>query len=112
MASEKTLSMVCTVPAAAGGDWVRPAGERRDDFAPVQVLPAREQARRLASQCLATVECRFCEVCQLLCPDLCITRDPASGRIEIDLEYCKGCGLCAHYCPKGAIKMVLEERTG
>ncbi|NMA11550.1 MAG: 4Fe-4S binding protein, partial [Methanomicrobiales archaeon] len=24
--------------------------------------------------------------------------------------YCKGCGICANECPKGAIAMVREER--
>ena len=59
-----------------------------------------------ASRCLASVACDFCDVCVLMCPELAITRDARSGRIVIDLEICKGCGLCAHYCPKGALKMV------
>jgi Pyruvate/2-oxoacid:ferredoxin oxidoreductase delta subunit len=25
------------------------------------------------------------------------------------MEYCKGCGICAHECPKGAIRMVACE---
>jgi pyruvate ferredoxin oxidoreductase delta subunit len=25
------------------------------------------------------------------------------------MEYCKGCGICAHECPKGAIQMVVCE---
>jgi pyruvate ferredoxin oxidoreductase delta subunit len=44
----------------------------------------------------------------MLCPELCITRDPGSGRIEIDLAYCKGCGICAFVCPKGVIRMERE----
>jgi pyruvate ferredoxin oxidoreductase delta subunit len=28
---------------------------------------------------------------------------------KIDLFYCKGCGICAHECKRGAIKMVEEE---
>jgi len=62
-----------------------------------------------AERCLATVSCTYCDVCQLLCPDLSITRSPETGRIEIDLAYCKGCGLCAHFCPKKAIEMVVES---
>ncbi len=27
----------------------------------------------------------------------------------IDLDYCKGCGLCVAECPSGAIAMVPEE---
>jgi 2-oxoacid:acceptor oxidoreductase delta subunit (pyruvate/2-ketoisovalerate family) len=73
-----------------------------------KVPGTREEARQEAWRCLATLECRFCNVCELLCPDLCITRDPKTGHILIDLNHCKGCGLCAHYCPKGAIHMELE----
>jgi Pyruvate/2-oxoacid:ferredoxin oxidoreductase delta subunit len=75
---------------------------------PDKVPGTREEARQEASRCLATLECRFCNVCELLCPDQCITRDPRTGNILIDLNHCKGCGLCAHYCPKGAIRMELE----
>ena len=28
---------------------------------------------------------------------------------EIDLDFCKGCGICVSECPSGAIKMVPEE---
>jgi Pyruvate/2-oxoacid:ferredoxin oxidoreductase gamma subunit len=27
---------------------------------------------------------------------------------EVDLDYCKGCGVCAQECPCGAIKMEAE----
>jgi pyruvate ferredoxin oxidoreductase delta subunit len=27
----------------------------------------------------------------------------------IDMEYCKGCGICAHECPTDAIIMVKVE---
>ncbi len=30
-------------------------------------------------------------------------------RYQIDLNYCKGCGICVHECPSGSIKMVPEE---
>jgi pyruvate ferredoxin oxidoreductase delta subunit len=26
------------------------------------------------------------------------------------LDYCKGCGICAHECPRMAIEMILEEK--
>ena len=28
----------------------------------------------------------------------------------INLDYCKGCGICANECPVNAIEMVLEEK--
>ena len=67
------------------------------------------QAVAEASRCFGTQPCEGCDVCAFLCPDLCITRDPKTGRVVIDYDYCKGCGICAFVCPKGAITMVLEE---
>ncbi|MDD5309989.1 MAG: 4Fe-4S binding protein [Deltaproteobacteria bacterium] len=68
-----------------------------------------EEAMAEARRCTASSPCLYCDVCQLLCPDLAITRDAGNGRIAIDLAYCKGCGLCAAFCPHGAIRMVLDE---
>ena len=67
-----------------------------------------EEAQQAAARCLANVDCTYCNVCELLCPDQCIIRDPDTGNILIDLNHCKGCALCAHYCPKGAIQMEPE----
>ena len=69
----------------------------------------REEAIKEAQRCLGALECESCEICGLLCPDLCITRSEETGEVEIDLDYCKGCGICASVCPKGAIQMVLEQ---
>jgi 2-oxoacid:acceptor oxidoreductase delta subunit (pyruvate/2-ketoisovalerate family) len=69
----------------------------------------RHQAVAEARRCFGTQPCDGCDVCVLLCPDLCITRDPETGKVVIDYDYCKGCGICAFVCPKGAITMVLEE---
>lgn len=44
-----------------------------------------------------------CLYCWLYCPDGVITRE---FPLEIDLEYCKGCGICAEECPRHAIEMV------
>ena len=33
-----------------------------------------------------------------------------NANLEVDLDYCKGCGICANECPKKAIAMVREER--
>lgn len=69
------------------------------------------QVLKEARRCLSLRECESCDVCELLCPDLCITRDEKTGEVLIDLDYCKGCGICASVCPKDAIQMVLEETT-
>jgi 2-oxoacid:acceptor oxidoreductase delta subunit (pyruvate/2-ketoisovalerate family) len=68
-----------------------------------------ELSVREADRCLANNCCRSCDLCRYFCPDLCITRNEATGEIEIDYNYCKGCGICAFICPKAAIRMVREE---
>ena len=83
--------------------------KRKGNFSPVEKGLTEEEALREARRCLGSQSCESCNVCSLLCPDLCITRDEASGEVLIDLDYCKGCGICAAVCPKGAIKMALEE---
>ncbi len=42
--------------------------------------------------------CIHCMACWITCPDDCWqTKD---GKIEgVSLDYCKGCGICAHECP-------------
>jgi pyruvate ferredoxin oxidoreductase delta subunit len=47
-----------------------------------------------------------CFLCWLYCPDGVIT---ATIPISIDLDYCKGCGICAEECPAKAIAMINEE---
>ena len=61
-----------------------------------------------AKRCLGSFFCDACDLCILLCPDLCMTRNE-NGRIVIDYDYCKGCGVCAAICPKGAIEMIPER---
>ncbi|MHB8764383.1 MAG: 4Fe-4S binding protein [Deferrisomatales bacterium] len=91
------------------------AGLNRDctnDPAPLPELPdltaEDRQALEAAHRCLGAHSCEACDACRLLCPDLAITRHPETGRIQIDLDYCKGCGICAAFCPRGAIRMELE----
>ncbi len=47
-----------------------------------------------------------CYLCWLYCPDGTINREIP---LEIDLTYCKGCGVCAQVCPTKAITMEVEE---
>ncbi len=54
-------------------------------------------------------QCNHCQLCRWLCPDLAITFQNGDGKLEIDYNYCKGCGICSSVCPKEALVMVLEE---
>jgi len=52
--------------------------------------------------------CIRCGVCWVFCPDAAIVQD-AEGYFEANLEYCKGCGICARECWTGCISLVEEE---
>ena len=47
-----------------------------------------------------------CFLCWLYCPDSVVSK---TLEPTIDLEYCKGCGICAEECPSKAITMVEES---
>ena len=53
-------------------------------------------------------KCIKCGMCWLFCPEGCIRETP-EGYYEADLDYCKGCGICAHECWPEAIAMKEEE---
>ncbi len=53
-------------------------------------------------------KCIKCLLCWLYCPDAAIVRDE-NDNVFVNYDYCKGCGICAHECPRKAIKMVKEE---
>lgn len=57
-----------------------------------------------AERCFSCGNCFHCDNCYGFCPDGAIHKAP-DGTLEIDYEYCKGCGICASECPCGAIKM-------
>ncbi|HON59883.1 MAG TPA: 4Fe-4S binding protein [Smithella sp.] len=46
-----------------------------------------------------------CFICWLFCPEVVISRTIPP---QIDLTYCKGCGICAEECPTKAITMMDE----
>jgi NADPH-dependent glutamate synthase beta subunit-like oxidoreductase len=63
-----------------------------------------------ARRCLSCGNCFECDNCYGVCPDNAVIKlDEPGGRYLIDLDYCKGCGLCVAECPSGAIQMVPEQ---
>jgi 2-oxoacid:acceptor oxidoreductase delta subunit (pyruvate/2-ketoisovalerate family) len=52
-----------------------------------------------------------CLLCWLYCPDAAVVVEKGVFA-GIDLEYCKGCEICAEMCPAGAIQMVREDADG
>ncbi len=105
-----TRSDVCTVKGEKRvAPVLAPGAERVKSFDEAEPTLTLAEASYEALRCTVSSPCLYCDVCRLMCPDLAITRDSESGEILIDLDFCKGCGLCAHYCPRGAIEMVLDE---
>lgn len=63
-----------------------------------------------AGRCLHCGDCFNCGNCFNFCPDAAIFVDE-SGRLRIDYDYCKGCGICAQECPCSAIRFELMEEA-
>ena len=54
-------------------------------------------------------KCIKCKVCWQYCPDNAI-KILKDGSVEIDYDYCKGCGICSNECKVKAIVMELEKK--
>jgi pyruvate ferredoxin oxidoreductase delta subunit len=53
-------------------------------------------------------KCIKCGRCYIYCPDMAYTENK-DGYFEVNLYYCKGCGICAKECPTDAITMIEES---
>ncbi len=90
---DDSISAMCTVAIGEGGktgDWrsLRPV----IDY----------------SRCIPSVKKKAaCFLCWLYCPEGVVK---ATNPVEIDFDYCKGCGICAEECPAKAITMVREVK--
>jgi NADPH-dependent glutamate synthase beta subunit-like oxidoreductase len=62
-----------------------------------------------ARRCLSCGDCFECDNCYSVCPDNAIVKLGQGRGYAIDLDFCKGCGLCAVECPCGAIDMRDEQ---
>jgi Pyruvate/2-oxoacid:ferredoxin oxidoreductase delta subunit len=66
-----------------------------------------------AGRCFHCGDCNYCSNCWVFCPESSIQMKPDSEgpnglpRFQVDHQTCKGCGICMHECPRGAI--VMEE---
>jgi NADPH-dependent glutamate synthase beta subunit-like oxidoreductase len=67
-----------------------------------------------ARRCLSCGNCFACDNCFGVCPDNAVLKlstapNANANGYAVDLDYCKGCGLCVSECPSGAIMMVPES---
>jgi 2-oxoacid:acceptor oxidoreductase delta subunit (pyruvate/2-ketoisovalerate family) len=76
-----------------------------------EVVQGHDESTALyeARRCMSCGNCFSCDNCFGVCPDNAVIKLGPPGEYEIDLDFCKGCGLCVSECPSGAIMMVPEE---
>jgi NADPH-dependent glutamate synthase beta subunit-like oxidoreductase len=60
-----------------------------------------------ARRCMSCGNCFGCDNCYGVCPDNAIKK-LGPGQFQINLDYCKGCGMCVTECPCGCVEMVPE----
>ena len=75
----------------------------------VQGLDAGDRSPRGPAVHVLRRSCFSCDNCFAVCPDNAVIKLGPPGEYVIDLDYCKGCGLCVSECPAGAIEMCPEE---
>ncbi|MEM2106348.1 MAG: 4Fe-4S binding protein [Candidatus Bathyarchaeia archaeon] len=75
---------------------------------PVMGAAGRTGSWRVYRPLIDKTKCTRCLLCWLYCPEGCVERT-IEDDVEVNLDYCKGCGICAEECPPKAITMVREE---
>jgi NADPH-dependent glutamate synthase beta subunit-like oxidoreductase len=86
-----------------------PVEERIHGFQEVVASPSQQEVIYEARRCFNCGLCTECGNCYLFCPENSIKENPDSHGYVVDMEYCKGCGICVHECPRGAMKMEFME---
>lgn len=88
----------------------QPVREGARDFAEANLPLSRTAAEEEAGRCFNCGLCNMCGNCFHFCPDSAVLRRHGWG-FEIDLDHCKGCGVCVEECPRGAMKMIPEAEA-
>ena len=81
---------------------------RQDNFDEVVLGLTERNALFEARRCMSCGNCFECDNCFGVCPDNAVIK-LGDGTYDVNLDYCKGCGVCARECPCGAIEMVPER---
>ncbi len=86
--------------------------ERLQSFAEIDLKVSAALAIREAERCFNCGLCNQCDNCRLYCPDLAVCKDASTQGRHINLDYCKGCGVCVVECPRNAMSLVENETGG
>ncbi len=92
-------------------DYFQPLERVRQPIAPlspdeVEQTLSPEAAEKESARCFNCGICNECDNCRVFCPEVAVI---ANEHREINLKYCKGCGICVTECPRNA--MSLEEEV-
>ena len=79
--------------------------DRTASFTECEPGLAPDAVKSEAERCFNCGTCSACDNCRLFCPEAAVLVNKAVRRI--DLDYCKGCGVCVTECPRNA--MAMEE---
>jgi pyruvate ferredoxin oxidoreductase delta subunit len=71
-------------------------------------LISKNSGWREARPVLNLAKCIGCLQCYLYCPDGTIFKD--NGKVSVDYDFCKGCGICAKICRHESIVMEAERQ--
>ncbi len=82
-----------------------PISQARASFAEIETTLAEGQAVREAGRCYQCGLCNDCDNCRIFCSEVSI--EVENGKRRINMDYCKGCGVCAVECPRSAV--TIEE---
>lgn len=82
--------------------------EARGSFEECELVLDPEAARTEALRCMSCGVCTECDNCLLFCPDVAIEK--AKKGYKVNLDFCKGCGICVHECPRNCMSLVEEMK--
>lgn len=81
--------------------------KRQKSFDEVCKTLGTEAVATEAERCFHCGVCTLCDNCLKFCPDVSVIKRADGTGYDIDLDYCKGCGVCVNECPRSA--MFMEE---
>ena len=103
----KDINYTYYLPSARHDNKVFYPKDIFNDFSEVLESLQADEVVDEASRCLSCGDCYSCFNCFNYCPDAAIHVDE-NGRMRIDYDYCKGCGICVTECPCSAMDFSLS----
>lgn len=86
-----------------------PLNDRLNSFKEIIESFTEEEVSQEARRCFICGSCTECGNCFFFCPDISVKKNTDGYGYVIDMDYCKGCGICVQECPRGAMKMEFTE---